>query len=82
MLRAFILIILGLGTTAWLSLVTVLLAHSNPMGEGIVIALVAIPSAVFLVFALPAFILALKRSSLGLALALALLSLVSLALVA
>jgi hypothetical protein len=83
MLRTVIFTIVGLATAVWLSfVVTVSIAPSDLVGRGWAIAFVAIPSAAFLVFALPAFILALKRKLLGLALTLALLSVISVVLVA
>ncbi len=74
MLRNIILIILALQTAAWIWFLTILFLNrpdSTDMGWTVVIA--AIPITVFIVFALPALILALKRKWLWLALALALL---------
>ncbi|KFG68436.1 hypothetical protein [Microvirga sp. BSC39] len=78
MLRTVILLILGLGTAAWLWLLaTLVLAPSDSVDAGWAFAAAAVPSAAFLAFALPALILALKGRHLGGALILALLSLIS-----
>ncbi|MCG7393969.1 hypothetical protein MHY87_13745 [Microvirga sp. ACRRW] len=74
MLRTIILIILALQTAAWIWFLTILFLYrpdSTDTGWTVVIA--AIPITVFVVFALPSLILALKGRLLWLALALALL---------
>jgi len=83
MLRAITLIIVGLVTALWLwILVIALLTNLGPKENGFAIMLALASSVPFLIFALPALIPALKRKFLGLALSLALASLISVALVA
>jgi hypothetical protein len=80
MLRIIILIILALATAAWLWVaVEVLTMRDGDTGLGV--AALIIPGAAFLVFALPAFLLAIRGRHLGVALSLALLSIVSAVLV-
>lgn len=81
MLRIATFIVLGLATVAWLSFVgAILLTSEGELGFGF--AVIGVTSLTFLAFALPAVILAWKRKLLGLALALAILSLVATVLVA
>ncbi|EIM29611.1 hypothetical protein MicloDRAFT_00020920 [Microvirga lotononidis] len=72
MLRAIILILLGLQTVVWLRFLAMLLTNPNLAGSGWMGAIIALPLVVFAALALPALILALKRRMLWLALALTL----------
>jgi len=79
MLRTITLVISGINTALLLWLLTVaILVTSSERATAFII----FPSAALLLLTVPAFVLALKRRFLGLALALALLSLVSIVLVA
>ena len=83
MLRTFTLIIISLVTAFWLWMVALaILTNLGPEENGFATALAMAASVPFLLFTLPALLLASKRKFLGLALALALFSLVFLALVA
>lgn len=83
MLRTFTLIIVGLVTAFWLWMVAIaVLTNWGPEENGFAMAIAMVASVPFLVLALPALLLAFKRKFVGLALALALFSLVSIALVA
>ena len=82
MLRILILFIIGLATAAWLWVIATVVLATWDVGLGIGFTVIAITSTIFLVFALPAFILALRKKLLWLALILALLSLIGVALVA
>jgi hypothetical protein len=81
MLRILTLIIIGLATAGWLWVVATVVIATRDGGLGFGFPVIPITSAVFLIFALPALVLALKRKLLWLALTLALLSLVSVVLV-
>ncbi|WP_262028807.1 hypothetical protein [Microvirga sp. Mcv34] len=75
MLRVITLILLGLQTTVWLwFLTTLFLINPDTSDIGWTGAFIALPLTIFIAFALPALILALKRKMLWLALALTLLS--------
>lgn len=81
MLRIATFIVLGLATVAWLSFVgAIILTSEGELGYGY--AVIYVTGRTFLAFALPAVFLAWKGKLLGLALALALLSLVATVLVA
>ena len=83
MLRAVTLIIVGLVTAAWLWIVVIaVLTNLGAEESGFAVALALAPSIPALAFALPALVLALRRRLPGLALGLALASLVSVVLVA
>ncbi len=82
MLRTLTLIILGLGAVAWLWVVTAILLVTQGGNSGFGFMVAAIVSAVFLAFALPALILALKRKFLWAAPFLAVLALLGVVLVA
>ncbi|WP_134499536.1 hypothetical protein [Microvirga pakistanensis] len=82
MLRIFTLFVLGIATAAWFWAVVVAGPVMQRSVMGIGFATIAITTAVVLAFALPAFILALRRKFLWLALLLAMLSLFRVAFVA
>jgi hypothetical protein len=82
MLRILTFIILGLAASAWLWVVTAVLLATQDGNSALDFLFIAVTGAILLVFALPAFILALKRKLLWLAPFLALLSLTGVALVA
>lgn len=83
MLRTLTLIITGVVTAFWLWMVTIaFLTNWGPEENGFAIAFAMAASVPFLVLTLPALLLALRSKFVGLALALALFSLVSIALVA
>jgi hypothetical protein len=72
MLRIAVMILVGLGTALWLWVAgTALLIDSDQMGEGIAYGFAAIATLLFLIFTLPAFVLALKNKALWAALLLA-----------
>jgi len=80
MLRIATFIVIGIAAAAWFLFVMAFIHVAEP-GPGISFAAIGVTSAAFLVFALPALILAWGRKFLGLALALALLSLAAIVLV-
>lgn len=83
MLRILTLIITGLVTAFWLWMVAIaFLTNWGPEENGFAMASAMLAGVPFLLFALPALFLALKRKFMGLAMALAVFSLVSIALVA
>ncbi len=82
MLRTLTLIIVGLVTAFWLWMVAIaFLTNWGPQENGFAMALAMTASVPLLVLTLPALVLALKRKFVRLALALALFSLISIALV-
>jgi hypothetical protein len=82
MLRTTILIILCLATTAWLWVLAAALLSTGEEEEIVNLVVSIVTGAAYLAFALPAFVLALKRKLMWLGLALALLSLASVVLLA
>lgn len=82
-MRTLTIIIVSLVTAFWIWMVAIaVLTNWGPEENGFAIALAMTASVPFLVLTLPALLLALKRKFTGLALALALFSLVSVVLVA
>jgi hypothetical protein len=82
MLRTVILIIIGLAMAAWLWVLIAAFLAMREGGMGLGIAAPMATGVAFVVFAMPAFLLAVNKRLLWLALVLALLSLISVILVA
>ncbi|MEZ0170517.1 hypothetical protein [Microvirga sp. TS319] len=79
MLRISVMILAGIGTMLWLWVAgTALIIDAYQMGEGIAYVFGALSTLLFLVFTLPALILALKNRALWTALVLAIVPLISL----